>query len=43
VAFSRDGTFVALGGADAMVRVWDLGPSLSPGLGEGSEKRVPNR
>jgi WD40 repeat protein len=37
VALSRDGRFVACGGTDAMVRVWDLAPALTPGASTGSQ------
>jgi WD40 repeat protein len=42
-AISPEGGLVASGGADAMVRVWDLAPSLTAELGEESERRVPIR
>jgi WD40 repeat protein len=35
LAFTSDGRFVASGGSDAMVRVWDLTSSLMTGVNEG--------
>jgi WD40 repeat protein len=40
VAFCADGRFVASGGADAMLRVWDLGTSIAAGHGNESKKHV---
>jgi hypothetical protein len=34
---------VAWGGGDAMVRVWDLAPSLAAGLGNESKKNLLGR
>jgi WD40 repeat protein len=43
VAFCADGRFMASGGADAKLRVWDLGPSIAAGPGNESKKKVLDR
>ena len=40
MAFTPDGRFVAAGGADAVLRVWDLAPPPATGLGGESRKDV---
>jgi WD40 repeat protein len=40
VAFTPDGRFVAAGGTDAVLRVWDLAPPPTTGLGGDSWKDV---